>query len=227
MPPEQITEQKKNEKTDIYQLGALLYTMIFKHCPVEGDNVDEILEKTLAGEVFVDSINRQTLPLIKICKKAMSPDPADRYNDVRAIINEIKEIKIEEPHKKNHIFSYLVAALLPFALIISGFFFIDEDQRIARSEFLPVQQVIPKHEVIVETHCLLTTQDIALLEEFSHFGAEDFNEPLTVSNSPVPAWYNYLDKVIMTEMGPLLEEDILLLIRIQNFISFNITEEGL
>ena len=225
MPPEQITEQKKNEKTDIYQLGALLYTLVFRHCPVEGDNVEEILEKTLAGEIFVDSLSKEILPLIKICKKAMSPDPDDRYNDVRSIINEVKEIKIKEAKKKNYFLRHTCAALLPFILLISAFLFVDNETPVAMSEFVEVEQVLPQQEILVNSNNLLTAQDIALMEEFSHFEAENYSEPLSLSN--LPSWYSYLDFIIKREMGPMMGEDVVMLFRIENLISLNVTEDGL
>ena len=47
MAPEQIVQNEKTIETDIYQLGGLLYSILFYRSPVEGEDVDEILEGCL------------------------------------------------------------------------------------------------------------------------------------------------------------------------------------
>ncbi|MCM8525745.1 MAG: serine/threonine protein kinase, partial [Lentisphaeraceae bacterium] len=227
MPPEQISEQTKNMKTDIYQLGALLYTMLFKHCPVEGDNVEEILSKTLAGEIFVDSINEEQLPLIAICKKAMHPNPDERYPDVRSIINEVKKVKLPSTEKKNRFLSLALAALLPFIFLISAFLLVDERgsdlKRVEITEEYPLTTAKESQHI----NNLLTSEDIALLEEFTHYGAENSEKPLFMIDNPVPVWYIYLDDLIKNQLGAASYKDLDLMLKIEKLISFYKTEEKL
>jgi len=227
MPPEQITEQKKSEKTDIYQLGALLYTIIFKHCPVEGDDVEEVLEKTLRGDIYVDSITKDKLPLISICKKAMNPDPEKRYSDVRAIINELKCISFEKPRSSGSAWHFALAALLPLTFILASFLIIDSPaadfRKVEIAEFISTETIAVSYESSV----FMTGDDISLLEEFSHFGAEEDNTPMFLIEKPIPTWYTYLDNLIreeiseeaMAELNQLIDKDLL--------ITFYSTEDGL
>jgi len=46
--PEQIAKGKAEEKTDVYQLGALFYEMLTGHNPFAGGSVDEMREKVLS-----------------------------------------------------------------------------------------------------------------------------------------------------------------------------------
>ena len=227
MPPEQITEQTKNMKTDIYQLGALLYTMIFKHCPVEGDNVEEILNKTLAGEIFVDSINKDHLPLIAICKRAMSPNPEERYPNVRSIINEVNEINLTKEKCRRRLWPIVLAALLPIALVVSAFFLVDEGRYELKRVEITEQFPSIRSNASTSASSLLTSDDIALLEEFSHYDAEEYDKPLYMIENPVPAWYNYLGNLMNREMGSLIIEDLDLLLKIESLISFYKMEDGL
>lgn len=227
MPPEQITERTKNEKTDIYQLGALLYNMIFKHCPVEGDNVEEILNKTLAGEIFVENITREKMPLVAICKRAMSPNPDDRYPNVRAIIDEIKKIEYVEPRKLKKYWLTALAALIPVIMVLSSFCVMGDSQfELNKIESVEVSTPSQNSQSSVESK-LLSADDIALLEEFSHFGAEQYDIPLYMNSRPTPNWYRQLDSLMKSEMGTLLNEDMALLLKIENLITFYKIEDGL
>ena len=227
MPPEQISEQKKSLKTDIYQLGALLYTILFKHCPVEGDNVEEILEKTLRGDIYVDSLSREKMPLVSICKKAMHPNPDERYADVRTMIDELKSISVKEVKSKNTLWHVALAALLPLTFILGSFMLIDDKARDYRKIEISELVVPQAIEVNYERNNLLSSDDISLLEEFSQYSGEEDNTPFFLIDKPTPSWYKYLDKVIkegisskdLLEIGLLFEKDQL--------ISFYTTEDGL
>ena len=90
MSPEQILGDILDVRTDVYQLGSILYAILFHGCPVEGDDVEEIFAKTLAGEIYVDDLRQEILPYVGICKKAMSKNPAERYGNVRQIMNDLE-----------------------------------------------------------------------------------------------------------------------------------------
>ena len=84
MAPEQISlSQPKDERTDIFSLGALLYFTLFATPPFPGQH-EIAMNNTLAGEW-----NRNHKPLYKgqsalisICDTAMQTDPALRYQCV-------------------------------------------------------------------------------------------------------------------------------------------------
>ena len=92
MAPEQISQKEKNIRTDIYQLGAILYSMIFFRAPVEGDNVDEVLEKTVMGNIELPDEDNSTL--LKVMKVALKTDPAQRFSSVDELLKILNNIII-------------------------------------------------------------------------------------------------------------------------------------
>lgn len=89
MSPEQAAGRNDilDPRSDVYALGALLYTILVLHSPMAGQSVDRIMEATVRGEVpfAADSTTPQRpVPeaLNAICRKAMAPNPDERYQSV-------------------------------------------------------------------------------------------------------------------------------------------------
>jgi serine/threonine-protein kinase len=97
MAPEQATgdDWKLDEHTDIFALGAVLYRILCGKAPHSAPTVEEALEKAAAGVVTppdeVAARRGKTLPrrLVAICMKAMSADPAQRYESVTAFQHDL------------------------------------------------------------------------------------------------------------------------------------------
>lgn len=97
MAPEQITSELGHPvgvKSDIYALGALLYTILALKSPAADFDKDEVLQRTVNGSFPMPSeIAPEGRPvpasLEAVVKRAMAPDPADRYDSVRALWTEI------------------------------------------------------------------------------------------------------------------------------------------
>lgn len=99
MPPELITGQIKehNVKSEIYALGTILYTILtWTAAPFDTDlPQEEILKKVVQGK-FV--LPRRAAPreqplsreLEAICLKAMALDPAERYDSVEQLIDDVR-----------------------------------------------------------------------------------------------------------------------------------------
>jgi tetratricopeptide (TPR) repeat protein len=91
MAPEQAAGRgdETDERTDVYALGALLYALLTWRPPVEGSSTDEVLRRTVAGEVA--PLRRpspdRTIPgaLEAIARKALAVQPGDRYPTVEAL----------------------------------------------------------------------------------------------------------------------------------------------
>ena len=87
MAPEQAAGRKraKTERTDIYSLGAILYSLLCFECPISGDSLEEVLENTRHGR-YDPPRKRAPEPvphsLEAVALKAMALDPADRYRSV-------------------------------------------------------------------------------------------------------------------------------------------------
>ncbi len=81
MAPEQFGQGLPDSRTDIYGLGALLYSLTSGKRPIAGDSIEEIAEKVLGGKAEpLVNINPE-LPgeFVSIVEKAMSVSPEDRY----------------------------------------------------------------------------------------------------------------------------------------------------
>lgn len=79
MAPEQFLRNAPcNEKTDVFGLGALLEDMISGDPPGSGLSLDEVF---------------CPVEIAAICKKAVSKNPADRYETVQALIDDINKYK--------------------------------------------------------------------------------------------------------------------------------------
>ncbi len=94
MAPEQLNHINPhfNERTDIYALGAMLYTILTSHHPVEG-SIDEVITKTLTGDIINP---RKKAPenfispaLDAIAMKALALNPKNRYDSVAELKEDI------------------------------------------------------------------------------------------------------------------------------------------
>ena len=111
MSPEQAASGKLDVRSDIYTLGAILYSILTLRPPVMGDNLQEVLQKIKDGKVIpiqlykegVDSPTghrKVSLPhcpgrqipvaLIEVVLKAMTRNPADRYQSVKDFQQDIE-----------------------------------------------------------------------------------------------------------------------------------------
>ncbi len=95
MAPEQVKSRQsvKDQRTDIYALGAILYTILTFECPIEGPDVGSVLERTRLG--FFTS-PQQRAPDIEVptslnavVLKCMALRPDDRYQNVVGIHHDI------------------------------------------------------------------------------------------------------------------------------------------
>jgi len=82
-------------QTDVYMLGTLLYEILTYHCPVTGDTIKEVLQKTVRGDFPAPGKRAPELripsALAAIVMKALQTDPADRYPNVAALIRDIQK----------------------------------------------------------------------------------------------------------------------------------------
>jgi serine/threonine protein kinase len=89
MAPEQAAgkNREKDERTDIYALGSILYTILTFDSPLSGKGVKEVLEDTIRGNIQAPREMQnpyRTIPaaLEAICMKAMERIPDYRYQNV-------------------------------------------------------------------------------------------------------------------------------------------------
>ncbi|MCM8530821.1 MAG: serine/threonine protein kinase [Lentisphaeraceae bacterium] len=95
MAPEQVHKDgEKTKLTDIYSLGGILYTILTGKCAFEG-SVDDILENTINGS-FQEPRARKVewevpASLNAVVMKAMSLEPANRYQSVEQLRGEVQD----------------------------------------------------------------------------------------------------------------------------------------
>ena len=90
MSPEQVLGKKPTESSDIYSLSALLYHMVTLEPTVTSSRITEVIEKTCLGEIKTPiDISDVSDGLSSIIMKGLSLEPADRYQSVNGLKNDV------------------------------------------------------------------------------------------------------------------------------------------
>jgi len=92
MAPEQARGDASDERTDVYALGALLYTLLSGVPPHRGRTTEEVLEQVAAGRRVPIAEREPTVPpeLATIVERAMARAPADRYANAKDLADELR-----------------------------------------------------------------------------------------------------------------------------------------
>jgi len=93
MAPEQVDDMENTERTDIYGLGAILYSILTYSAPLEGGK-DEILETTRKGKIIAPCTRFPDLDiplsLDAVTMKAMARAPSERYAASDELAREVR-----------------------------------------------------------------------------------------------------------------------------------------
>ncbi|MGO9201765.1 MAG: serine/threonine protein kinase [Limisphaerales bacterium] len=94
MAPEQVKGKRADKRTDIYNLGALLYEMLTGVVPFQNDNPWAALNARLTGDPAAPrKLNPDcSAQAEEIVLRALQRDPADRYPSVAAMKAEIDTV---------------------------------------------------------------------------------------------------------------------------------------
>jgi serine/threonine-protein kinase len=95
MAPEQVQGKKADKRTDIYNLGTLLYEMLTGRIPFQNENPWAALNARVTGDpVAPRKINRDlSAQAEEIVLRALQRNPADRYPSAAAMQAELENVE--------------------------------------------------------------------------------------------------------------------------------------
>lgn len=101
MSPEQASGRlsELTLATDIYSLGATLYTILTGQAPITSTDKEEILKRVREGDWPPPRLVKPDVPrpLEAVCCKAMAKRPADRYANALALAADVERWLADEP----------------------------------------------------------------------------------------------------------------------------------
>jgi serine/threonine-protein kinase len=93
MPPEQGLESQSDARSDIYSVGVVLYEMLTQRTPFEADTPAAVLMKHAHDPLPLPTHIDPSIPepFERVVLKALTKDPADRYQSAEAMARALQE----------------------------------------------------------------------------------------------------------------------------------------
>ncbi len=92
MSPEQVKKKRVYKQSDIYALGAILYSILTGYPPIEGE-LDDVLNRTRMGEIDPPKKRNKKCSvhpsLSAVTMKALAVNPRERYSSVLALRRDV------------------------------------------------------------------------------------------------------------------------------------------
>ncbi|MGO9087199.1 MAG: PEGA domain-containing protein [Candidatus Sulfotelmatobacter sp.] len=99
MSPEQILGQPMDERSNLFSLGAMFYEMVTERKAFDREDAESLRQCILgATPVAPAQVNPKVHPLLSdLIMKALSKDPAERYQTGRALLDDLEKCKESKP----------------------------------------------------------------------------------------------------------------------------------
>ena len=97
--PEQLRGDTLDVRSDIYSVGATLFTLLTNRAPFEGDNAVQVVANTISQKPKPLTELRQDVPpgLERVVTRCLAKEPDGRYADYRALRNALLPFSSKEP----------------------------------------------------------------------------------------------------------------------------------
>jgi len=116
LAPELFRRRPASRASDIYSLGVLLYFLVSGAVPVEGDSANDIASAHASGtrRLLVD--RRPDLPpeFIHVVERAISADPARRYQSAGELIADLHALIVRRPREASEGLQAIGPSLSPW-----------------------------------------------------------------------------------------------------------------
>lgn len=105
LSPEQATQRPVDARSDLYSLGATLFTLITGHSPYEGASARQKLLNHQSGTVPVLTAYRSEVPagMAAVVAKMMAKNPADRFQTAGEVIRALTPWAAEDQGSQDHL----------------------------------------------------------------------------------------------------------------------------
>lgn len=159
MAPEQAAGQnsKLDEKSDIYSLGAILYAILTWKNPLDPENLQNMLQRTVYGNIVPprERAPERDIPsaLEAVVQKAMRVNPAERYNSVEELREDVNAyiggfatdaeqatvIKKSFLFAKRNLLTFIPFSIIVF-LLIAALIYATQENALKKAPWIPVYQ---------------------------------------------------------------------------------------
>ncbi len=114
MSPEQVLGDKIDGRSNLFSLGAMFYEMVTDRKAFEGVDVESVRQRILDSTPIPPvKVNAKLHPLLSdLIMKALSKDPAERYQNGRELLDSLEKCKESKPQAANKLAPKPLAAVV-------------------------------------------------------------------------------------------------------------------